>query len=341
MSTHRSALWTEQGIGVREASRPVAGPGELLIAVRACGICGSDLHVFRGETPRPAGVGPGHEVVGEIVALGEGVAGPTVGTRVAVEPYTSCGSCRHCLRGRGYLCPRRRLLGFGLPGGMAEHVVVPAGRVYPLPAELEWTTAALTEPAAIVLHGLRRAGLEVGQRVFVIGAGTIGLLATLLARAGGATRVGVAARHPQQRRMALALGADEVVAPEEAMAGSPLARGGWDLVVETVGGHAPTLQQALDLADAGGTVLLLGVHSVPQEIVTRRIWLDEVTVVGAFGYGRWGGRADYEDAVALLARHRAELAPLVTHTFPLERAADAFAAAADKRSGAIKVVVTP
>src|SRR5829696_5947239 len=180
MPTHRTTLWTEAGVEVREAPRPAAGPVELLIAVRACGICGSDLHVYRGETPRPAGVGPGHGVVGEVAALGEGVAGPAVGTRVALEPYTSCGACRHCLRGRGYLCARRRLLGFGLPGGMAEHVVVPAGRAFPLP-----------EPAAIALHGLRRAGLEVGQRVFVIGAGAIGLLATLLARAGGATRVGV------------------------------------------------------------------------------------------------------------------------------------------------------
>jgi threonine dehydrogenase-like Zn-dependent dehydrogenase len=120
-----------------------------------------------------------------------------------------------------------------------------------------------------------------------------------------------------------------------------IARGGWDLVVESVGGHAPTLQQAIAIADSGGTVLLLGVHTEPQSIVTQRIYLDEVSVIGSFGYGRWGGRADYEDAVTLVARNQVLLTPLVTHTMSLERVADAFAAAADKRSGAIKVSVTP
>ena len=340
-ATMRGALWGEHGIELRAVPRLTPGAGEVLVAVRACGICGSDLHQFRGETPRLPGFGPGHEVVGEVVALGEGVAGPPPGTRVAVEPYFSCGACRHCLRGRGYLCARRRVLGFGVPGGAADLTLAQAGRLYPLPEDLTWTTAALVEPLAIVLHGLRRAGLELGQRVFVIGAGTIGLLGVLLAAEAGATAIGVAARYPQQREMALALGATQVIEPESAVAGSAIARGGWDLVVETVGGHAPTLQQAVDLADAGGTVLLLGVHSVPQSLVTRRIWLDEVTVVGAFGYGRWGGRADYEDAIALLARNQERLAPLVTHTFPLDAAPDAFATAADKRSGAIKVVITP
>jgi threonine dehydrogenase-like Zn-dependent dehydrogenase len=310
----RAALWVERGtIEVLPVARLMPGPGEILIGVGACGICGSDLHRYRAEMPRATGFGPGHEVVGEVLALGAGVSGPKPGTRVAVEPYFSCGECRHCLRGRGYLCRRRRMLGFGAPGGMGDLTLAQAGRVYPLPDDLPWRTAALTEPLAIVLHGLRRAGLSLGQRVFVIGAGTIGLLTVLLAAEGGAAAIGVAARHPQQRQMALALGATEVVAPEDVNA--DLARARWDLVVETVGGHAPTLQQAVDLAESGGTVLLLGVHSVPQTLTTMRIWLDEVTLVGSFGYGRWGARADYEDAIALLA--------LVGS------------------SGAIKVVVTP
>lgn len=337
---HRAALWTEDGaIEVRSVASLAPGPGEILIAVRACGICGSDLHRYRAEMPRTAGFGPGHEVVGEVVALGAGVSGPAPGVRVAVEPYFSCGICRHCVRGRGYLCRRRRILGFGTPGGMGDHTLAQAGRVFPLPDDLPWNIAVLTEPLAIVLHGLRRAGPTLGQRVFVIGAGTIGLLTVLLAAEGGAAAIGVAARHPQQREMALALGATEVIEPDRVDAET--ARAGWDLVVETVGGHAPTLQQAVDLAESGGTVLLLGVHSVPQSLTTTRIWLDEVTVVGSFGYGRTGARADYEDAITLLARNRTRLAPLVTHTMPLAAAADAFATAAGKRSGAIKVVVTP
>src|SRR5215213_5305098 len=193
----RAARWQESGaIAVQLVPRLEAGPGEVLVAVRACGICGSDLHRLRGETPRVTGFAPGHEVVGEVAALGAGVSGPAVGTRVAVEPYFSCGACGQCERGRGYLCRRRRLLGFGAPGGMGEFALAQAGRVYPLPEDLAWNTAVLVEPLAIVLHGLRRAGLGPGQRVFVIGAGTIGLLTVLLAATGGATAVGVAARHP-------------------------------------------------------------------------------------------------------------------------------------------------
>jgi threonine dehydrogenase-like Zn-dependent dehydrogenase len=156
----RAALWVERGtIEVLPVARLMPGPGEILIGVGACGICGSDLHRYRAEMPRATGFGPGHEVVGEVLALGAGVSGPKPGTRVAVEPYFSCGECRHCLRGRGYLCRRRRMLGFGAPGGMGDLTLAQAGRVYPLPDDLPWRTAALTEPLAIVLHGLRRAGL--------------------------------------------------------------------------------------------------------------------------------------------------------------------------------------
>jgi threonine dehydrogenase-like Zn-dependent dehydrogenase len=342
--TARAAIWGEgTKLEVREVPVPEPGLGRLLVRVRACGICGSDLHRFHMDTPMPLppGIGPGHEIAGEVAALGPGVAGPAPGTRVAVMPGFVCGACPACRSGNAQICPKLRVFGFGAPGGMAEYVQAQEGFVYPVPDDLPWTTAALHEPLGISLHGLKRAGLRRGQRVFVIGAGAIGLFAVLLAKDAGASAIGVSARYPQQRAAALALGATEVYDPDEVGAGKPVAQGGWDLVAETVGGAAPTLQQAVDIAISGGTVLLLGVHTGPVSLLTRRVYFHEVNIVGAFGYDTAGPRADLEDAIALLDRYRDLVGPLVTHVYPLERAADAFATALDKRSGAIKVTVTP
>ncbi|HZU77043.1 MAG TPA: alcohol dehydrogenase catalytic domain-containing protein [Dehalococcoidia bacterium] len=337
-----AAVWTaDRVLALSQIAVPAPGAGQAIVRVRACGICGSDLHAWRGGiAPRP-GTAPGHELVGEVVALGEGAAAPPPGTRVAVEPLLTCGACQHCARGYGHLCPTRRLLGFGYDGGMSEYALTEAGRLFPLPGDLPWAIAALAEPVAIVHHALKRGSMGPGRRVFVVGAGAIGLLTVLLARAAGADRIGVTARYPQQRAMAERLGADVVYTPDEAMAGSDAARGGWDLVIETVGGEAQTLQQAVDLADTRGTVVLLGVHTAPSRLVTRRVFSDELTIVGAWGYDHAGPRPDFAETVTLLGRLRAELQPLVTHVFPLAQAAGAFAAAASKDSGAIKVIVTP
>lgn len=340
METLIAATWTAAGaLALTDAAAREPRAGQALVRVRACGICGSDLHTFRGETAPLVGTTPGHELVGEVAALGEGVSNVAVGARVAVEPYFSCGVCQQCRRGRDQLCAKRRLLGFGLPGGMGPFVVAPAARLHPLPERLPWQTAALTEPLAIVLTGMRRAGPLLGQRVLVIGAGTIGLLAAFVASAAGASAVAVAARHPHQRTAALALGATEIVEPERLENDATMARD-WDVVVETVGGLTQTLQQALNCAVSGGAVLLLGVHSVPQSLETRRIWLDDVMIVGSFGYGHTGSRPDFADAIDLLARHADRLSPLVTHTRPLAQVAEAFALADDKTQGVIKVVVT-
>jgi 2-desacetyl-2-hydroxyethyl bacteriochlorophyllide A dehydrogenase len=340
----RAAIWGEgNALDVREVAVAEPGPGRLLVRVRACGICGSDLHRFHTDTPAhlPPGIGPGHEIAGEVAALGPGVAGPPPGTPVAVMPGFVCDKCPACRGGRAHICPQLRVFGFGAPGGVADYVQAQAGFVYPLPPDMPWTTAALTEPAGIVVHGMKRAGLRRGQRVFVIGAGTIGLFAVLLAKDAGAAAIGVAARYPQQREAALALGATEVFDPAEVGPGKAEARQDWDLVVETVGGTAPTLQQAVDVAVSGGTVLLLGVHTGPVTLLTRRVFFHEVALIGAFGYDTTGRRADLEDAIALLDRYRERVAPLITHVYPLDRAADAFKTALDKRSGAIKVSITP
>ncbi len=342
--TGRTAVWVENNVlGIREIPVPEPGPGDVLVRIRACGICGSDLHAFHTEDPRQhlAGIGPGHELAGEVVALGPGVAGPEPGTRVAMLAARVCDSCTFCRSGRPQLCPRIRIAGGGYPGGMGEYFMAQAGYLYPIPDSMTWPVAALSEPCGISLHGLKRAGLVRGQRVLVIGAGTIGLFAALVAHDAGASRVGITARYPHQAAAARSLGATDVFAPDEVELGRDAARIGWDIVVETVGGSAQTLQQAINVVTRGGTVVLLGVHTVPQSITTQRIFFHELRIVGAFGYDHVGPRSDYEETLALLHKYHEVVAPLVTHTFPLDQASEAFDIALDKRSGAIKVTVLP
>lgn len=342
--TGRSAIWVANNvIGIEEVPVAAPGPGEILVRIRAAGICGSDLHAFHADAPRQhlPGIGPGHELAGEVAALGPGVEGPPPGTRVAVFAGRTCTTCEFCKVGRLQLCRELRFSGVGYPGGMGEYFVAQAGLVYLVPEGMDWTVAALSEPCAISLHGIKRAGLQPGQRVLVLGAGTIGLFAALVARDFGASYIGITARYPQQAEAALALGANEVFDPANVGRGSPAATSGnWDLVIETVGGTAPTFQQAINLASRGGKVLLLGIHQEPQLVTTTRIWREELTIVGAWGYDH-GSPTDYDETLALLQKYHDVVRPLVTHTFPLDQASEAFAASVDKHSGAIKVTVLP
>lgn len=342
-TTAPSAVWVEPNvIGVREVPVSPPGPGDVLIRVRACGICGSDLHAFHGGARRHIpGIGPGHELAGEVVALGPGVAGPAVGTRVAVLAGRVCGTCDFCRAGKLQLCPRIAIAGGSYPGGMGEYFMAQAGYVYNVPDGMSWEVAALSEPCGISLHAMKRAGLQRGQRVLVLGAGTIGLFAALVARDGGASRIGITARYPHQAAAARSLGVTDVFDPDDVGRGSQAASEAWDVVVETVGGTAPTLQQATHLVRSGGTIALVGVHTEPQTLNLFPIFARELNIVGCFGYDNVGPRADYDETLALLSKYHDIVAPLVTHTYPLAQAGQAFETALDKKSGAIKVTVLP
>ena len=343
-SSGRSAVWIENNVlGIRDVPVATPGPSDVLVRIRAAGICGSDLHGFHGEAQRRhiPGIGPGHELAGEVVALGPGVDGPAPGTRVAVLAGRVCGTCEYCRGGRTTLCPSLRISGAGYAGGMGEYFMAQSPYLYPIPDGMSWPVAALSEPCAISLHAMKRGGIARGQRVLVLGAGTIGLFAALIAHDAGASRIGVTARYPQQADAARRLGATDVFDPNDIGPGSAAAQGTWDLVVETVGGTAPTLQQAIDLVNRGGSVILLGVHTEPQTIQTGRVFYHDLAIVGSFGYHNTGPRSDYEETIELLAKYEDKVAPLVTHTYPLDQAPEAFATALDKRSGAIKVTVLP
>jgi 2-desacetyl-2-hydroxyethyl bacteriochlorophyllide A dehydrogenase len=322
---------------------PEPGPGEVRVRLLACGICGSDLH-FHHSGLWPPGATPGHEMAGEIDALGDGVADVATGERVAIEPFHTCGVCAECRAGQPVRCGELQIHGIHRAGGLAEFVTVQASRVFRVPADLDPSVAALTEPMAVVVHGLRRGGLSPGQRVLVLGAGTVGLLAALAARELGAGEVIVSARHPHQAELASALGAARVLRETEADQSGlqKLARElPIDLVVESVGGSADTLRLAAHAIRPGGSVCVLGLFLAPVPIEPIVLLLKEASLIWSNCYARAPGEPDFARAARLVASHRAALAPLLSHRVPLGDALRGFTLASDKKAGAVKVSVLP
>jgi L-idonate 5-dehydrogenase len=327
-------------------SQPAAEPGAdcVGVAVEACGICGSDLHFYNAGL-FAEGHTPGHEIAGRIESLGANVEGLAIGDPVAVEPTQSCGHCSLCLAGQDSICRESRLLGIHRPGGLTSRIVVSAERVYKLAPDLDPAVAALTEPMAVSVHGLERGRFEKGQRVLVLGAGAVGLVTLVAAQSLGAGEVLVTARYAHQAERARALGAARVLVEEDADLAS-LDRLGRqsdiDLVVETVGGRADTLRSALAVARPGGHVSVLGLFMQPPKLDPLPLLRKELTLCWSNCYHRPPGRpADFETAAAIVDAERERLATLVTHRLPLERTDEAFATAADKGLGAVKVSVLP
>lgn len=327
---------------LKDVDVPRPEPGQVLVRVRSVGVCGSDLHFYRGEFPVAPGFVLGHECAGEVEALGEGVTGFAKGDRVALELFDVCLKCVQCRSGNYHLCPDRKANGLNIPGGLRQYMAVPSYALYKLPPEVDCELGALCEPLAVAVHGLRLVDLRFGDRVAVLGAGTIGLMAIAAAKAMGATYIAATARHPHQKAMAEALGADAVFGDDAAGVGQiSAATGGADVVVETVGGHANTLADAFTVVGLGGRISVLGAFTQPVQIHPIMFFLKEPKVVGSNCYGRPGRQSDYEIAIEIMRRNGESLRRCITHRFALEDIAQAYATAADKSSGAIKVQIAP
>ncbi len=333
-----------QQIEIERRPIPEPGPGEVRVGVRACGVCGSDLHLFHSGFFAP-GCTPGHEMMGEVVALGDGVEGTRVGDTVAVEPLFSCGRCDACHRGQDALCSEGEIYGIGRPGGFAEYVTVPARRLFPVAPDLDPALAALTEPMAVVVHGLHRGELARGQRVLVLGAGSVGLLAVVAARALGAGEVWLTARHPHQADLGARLGASRVLTESEATNEALQSMGREapiDLVLETVGGSADTLNAAGAAVRPGGIISVVGVFMNRYGLAPLPLFLKEATLAWSNCYVHPDdGVADFATAAELVSRHRDSLSELNTHSVPLGDIDRALAVASDKKTGAVKVSVVP
>lgn len=307
---------------------PVPGPSDAVIAVEGCGVCGSDLTSYRDGAYVSPGQVMGHEFVGTVVAAGERCR-VTVGDRLVVRPMRSCGRCWYCRRGDIHLCSGTAdlSLSFGLPGGYAEHVLVPDPRpgtdVFLLPATTEVRDAIWVEPLAVALHAVRLAGSVAGRRVLVVGAGSIGLCLLTAARLSGATTVAVEPR-AVRRELAAELGADHVLADAR-----ELATGSVDVVLDSTG-VPEAVHAAVAATLPGAPVVLVGVAHRDLELPADR------PVRGSFGYQE----DDFAAAAELVATGRARLGPAVTHEFSLPSFDEAMkVAASDPQAG--KVVIRP
>jgi 2-desacetyl-2-hydroxyethyl bacteriochlorophyllide A dehydrogenase len=321
------------GIGLEEVPIPAPGPGEVLVEVLRCGICGSDLHLY-SETDKSRAACPGHEILGRVASEPPTDSGFSTGDRVTIEATRTCGGCPACQRGDSQLCNKLKILGVHLAGGFAEFVLAQVRQLHLLPETIGNAAAALAEPLAVAIHAERIAGGVQGRRVLVVGAGSIGLLTAFVARQTGAAHVAITARRPHQRQAAEHLGIDEVLVP-----------GGrdpsFDTVFETVGGPADaSLTEAIQCTRSGGRVVLLGLFQEPPRLPALELMAREIQLHGANCYGQGAAGSDFERAHDLLVRHGRLLSKtLVTHSFALADFGAALETAADKTTGSIKVQV--
>lgn len=325
----RALRFFEPGrVAVVDVPDPLAGPGEVILRVHATGLCNSDVRVYLGEKRAAPGVIPGHEISGEIVAAGAG-ADATVGQIVSVCPILCCGRCSFCREGFRNRCPSRRTLGYDLDGGIAEYVRIPAllvamGQLLPMDPAVPSHLRALLEPFSCVLNSIDELAIGAGVSTAIVGAGPMGLLHLIAARAHGAGPILVVEPDPNRREVARELGADAAVAPGEAgdLAKELTGGEGFRAVAMAVG-FSQAVPVALDLARRLGRINLFAGFP-PGSIHTfdlNRIHYDEVKIFGTQN----APFHLYAKAARMIPRLPA-LDRVVTNRYALEHAAEAYAA---------------
>lgn len=318
----------------REPKPPKAG--EVQIEVAYTGICGTDLHIYHGDMD--ARVGPpttiGHEMSGRVAALGEGVEGWEIGAPVTAIPLVSCDQCPACVAGFNYLCHKLAVIGVDEEGAMQALWTVPANTLVALPAGMSLDVAALVEPAAVAVHDVRRAELQRGEHVLVVGGGPIGLLISLVAQIEGAE---VVLSEPDAARRAMAesagihtidpIGQDLAQVIEEWTDAK-----GADAAFE-VSGSAPGVAAAVASLRVRGRLVMVAIHPQPREVDLFRFFWRELQLVGARLYER----ADWERAIELISGEQLDVGQLISRIEPMDAVGSAFAALDD--GGAMKILI--
>jgi L-iditol 2-dehydrogenase len=331
-------------LAVAEIPEPAPGPGEVLVRVAACGICGSDVHGYDGSSGRRIPpIVMGHEAAGTIAALGDGVDGFAVGDRVTFDSTVYCGACGNCHRGDVNLCDHRQVLGvscgdYRRAGAFAEYVAVPVRILYRLPDTLSFAEAAMLEAVSVALHGVALAEISTDSTALVLGAGMIGLLTLQALRVAGCTRVFVADLDNTRLKLAGDTGATEVLSSEKDIVPEILQLTGGvgvDVAIEAVGRNE-TVKASIDSVRKGGTVVLVGNISpevtLPlQKVVTRQIRLQ----------GSCGSAGEYTQAIALMAKGAIHVKPLITAMAPLEDGPRWFERLYAGEPNLMKVILTP
>ena len=328
--------WGKGDIRLEEIPCPEPGHEDLLVRVKACAVCGTDLRILKGEKTKGVRIPSvlGHELAGEVTAVGSGVLDFAAGDRVAVAPVIPCGQCDACRKGFASVCENRTALGYEYDGGFQEYVRMPgallaAGNVFRLPDRVSFAEASLLEPLSCCVHGQKRMQIRTGESVFIFGAGPIGLMHLAVLKANAVGPVTVCERNPQRQRLAQDLGADEAV--------DCLSKAGpCDHAICAVG-IPDAIPDLVARLRRGGTLLLFA--GFPKEtraaVDLNAAHYGELSLVGSSA----STRDDFRDALDLCATGRLDLTRLITHRLPLSEIAQAIELA---RSGqSIKVIIEP
>jgi len=331
-------LHAARDVRIDEVPTPEAGPGEVLVRVRAVAICPSDLRLY--QDGHASGVVPdhpmiqGHEFSGEVAALGQGVGGPVVGTPVAIEPSWHCGECDVCLSGHENLC--RNVIFPSFPqrdGALAEYIACPSFAVRALPESASFTEGALIEPLGVGIHAVRLSGAQHGYRIAILGAGTIGMCVMLALSARGVTQIALADPIAARREWPGELGASPLGASYEELLEAGVEA---DVVFECSGDNA-AVEQAMRLARPAGRVIVVGIPH-PDEVrfdstVPRR---RELTVT----FSR-RSRDTLDEAIDLIASGAVDLAALPVRQYALDQTAEAMEATAARPGDMLRAIVEP
>jgi D-arabinitol dehydrogenase (NADP+) len=327
---------------VTDVPTPEPAAGEVRIKVDQVGVCGTDLHIHEGDFNAVFPLIPGHELVGVVDRLGEGVTGLSLGEQVSVNPNVNCGSCQYCLAGQLILCENLKGCGSNFQGFFAEHVTVPKELAFSTEG-LHRDTAVFTEPASCAMHGVERLAVRPGSSVLVIGAGPTGLLLAQLIASGGASSVTVAAPTQFKLDTAAALGIDTTVRIARDGAEDQVRRlrdespngDGYDYVVEATG-STRVAEMCVPLTRNGGTVMIYGVTRADEIVAFHPfdVFRREITIKGSFAE-----ITSFGAAIAALRSGRARTDGIITHRFPLEEYGKALEALRSDPS-VHKVVIT-
>jgi L-iditol 2-dehydrogenase len=326
-------------ISIDRVPVPTPGPGEVLVEVKATGLCGSDVDGYTGHHPMIGWpIILGHECAGVVAALGPLVGGWAVGDEVAVEPFFTCKTCPACLRSAYNLCVDLKITGHQVAGSMAEYVIAESGFIHRKPTEISFAEAAIAEPVSGSLHAIERCGLRLGDFVVIIGCGTIGSLAMQHALNKGA-EVLIADPEPFKLDVARSLGVHHALDPASedlaARVRELTAGVGADCVIEAVG-RPETLASTTGLVRRGGTIMLIGwsgQKTDPFDLTS--VTLDELTVLGTLGFCH-----DFPVALKLMARGQVKVGPIITHRLPLERVEEGIRMLRDRAPGVWKIAIT-
>ncbi|MEM3130049.1 MAG: galactitol-1-phosphate 5-dehydrogenase [Nitrososphaerota archaeon] len=339
----KAAIWYGgKDIRIEDVPEPKISDNDVLIKVKAVGICGSELHAYEGTSERrkPPLI-MGHEFSGEVEEVGKNVKNLIKGDKVVVNPIIRCLKCEQCLNGRSNICENMRLIGLHTPGAFAEYIAIPSENCYKIPDNLSFEEASMVEPLSVGLHAINLANMKINSDVAIIGGtGVIGLCTLQVVKIVGVGRIICTGTRENKLKIAEKLGANILINVKEI---DPIKkimeitnRKGIDIAFEAVG-IQETVQQAISMVKKGGSVVVIGMLAKKMELEMLDIVTKEKKIIGSYGYTP----LDFKTALNLIAEEKVNVKPLITHVFSLNEISKGFEVLSKNREEVIKVIIKP